>query len=175
MLNSLISKKIEHLMSNVEVLVIDDNPFMRKIVRNVLINIGIRTVIEASDGLEGLEMIRLHAPDVVILDWEMPMLNGAELLRIVRSPMTFPIPDVPIIMLTGHLERWRVIEATKLGVHEFVSKPISGKQLLDRLVSIVAKPRPMVTIDDHYVPEPRKPSVDHMMRRPRSRVEAVRI
>jgi len=98
----------------------------------------------------------MFAPDIVILDWEMPLLNGAELVRIVRSPVVFPIPDVPIIMLTGHVERWRVIEATRLGVHEFLKKPVSGKSLLDRMLSIVTDPRPMVRLGDYYGPEPRR-------------------
>ena len=82
--------------------------------------------------------------------------NGAELVRIVRSPGVFPVPDVPIIMLTGHVERWRVIEATRLGVNEFLKKPVSGKSLLDRMIAILTHPRPMVRLGDYYGPEPRK-------------------
>jgi DNA-binding response OmpR family regulator len=96
------------------------------------------------------------APSLVILDWEMPLLNGAELVRIVRSPGVFSVPDVPIIMLTGHGERWRVMEAANLGVNEFLKKPVSGKALLDRIVAITTKPRPMVRLGDYYGPEPRK-------------------
>ena len=96
------------------------------------------------------------APDVVILDWEMPLLSGAELVRIVRSPGVFPMPDVPIIMLSGHGERWRVVEAMRLGVNEYLIKPVSAKALYDRLVSITAQPRPMVQLGDYYGPEPRK-------------------
>src|SRR6476646_468938 len=88
---------------------------MRKVIRNILVNLGVKNVHEAADGIAGLEAIRMFAPDLVILDWEMPLLNGAELVRIVRSPGVFPVPDVPIIMLTGHVERWRVIEASRLG------------------------------------------------------------
>ena len=163
-MNGLISKKAEQLLSSVDVLIVDDNQFMRKVVRNILMNIGIKTVHEAADGLAGLEHIRVHAPDIVILDWEMPMLNGAEMLRIVRNPKSFPVPDVPIIMLTSHLERWRVMEATRLGVHEFVAKPISGKALLERIISIIVKPRPMVHLDGYYGPEPRKLLVEQRLR-----------
>lgn len=158
------SKKAEQLLSSVDVLIVDDNQFMRKVVRNILMNIGIRTVHEAADGVSGLELIRLHAPDIVILDWEMPMLNGAEMLRIIRNPKTFPVPDVPIIMLTSHLERWRVMEATRLGAHEFVAKPVSGRALLERIISIIVKPRPMVQIDGYYGPEPRKLLVEPRLR-----------
>lgn len=148
--------KIESLVQTVEVLIIDDNQYMRKVVRNLLVNLGVKTLYEAADGIAGLEAIKTFAPDVVILDWEMPLLNGAELVRIVRSPNTFPLPDVPIIMLTGHVERWRIVEATRLGVNEFLKKPVSGKSLLERMVSILAKPRPMVRLGDYYGPEPRK-------------------
>ncbi len=100
--------------------------------------------------------IRTMAPDVVVLDWEMPMLSGPELVRIVRSPGVFPMPDIPIIILTGHCERWRVVEAVRLGVNEFLTKPVSAKAIYDRLVSITTQPRPAVQLGDYYGPEPRK-------------------
>lgn len=146
---------LDRLAPAIEVLVVDDNQYMRKIVRNLLVNIGVKGVREASDGLAGLEAIRLYAPDVVILDWEMPLLTGAELVRIVRSPGVFPLADVPIIMLTGHGERWRIVEAARLGVNEFLMKPVSGKTLLDRMMAIIAKPRPMVRAGRYYGPAPR--------------------
>jgi two-component system chemotaxis response regulator CheY len=156
------SRQVEKLVQNVEVLIVDDNQYMRKVVRNLLVNLGVKNIYEAGDGIAGLEAIRMFAPDIVILDWEMPLLNGAELVRIVRSPGVFPVPDVPIIMLTGHVERWRVVEAARLGVNEFLKKPVSGKSLLDRMVSILAKPRPMVRQGDYYGPEPRKQSHESM-------------
>src|SRR5579862_2573894 len=108
-------KDVERLLKALRVLVVDDNPFMRRTVRTLLMNIGVKDVHEAVDGITGLQAIRSVMPDLVILDWEMPFLNGAELVRIVRSPGVFPMPDIPIIMLTGHCERWRVVEAVRLG------------------------------------------------------------
>ena len=102
--------KIEALIASLGALVVDDSQFMRKIVRNLLVNIGVRDVYEASDGLAGLQAIRTKVPDVVIIDWELPLLNGSEFVRIVRSPGVFPVPDIPIIMLSSHGERSRVIE-----------------------------------------------------------------
>ena len=90
-----------------KVLVVDDDLYMRKVVRMLLLSIGVRQIFEAPDGPSGLDAIRNRAPDVVILDWEMPGLDGAALGRMVRSPATFPYPDVPIIMLTGHGQRSR--------------------------------------------------------------------
>src|SRR5215831_18339096 len=151
------SSRIDKLIQSLAVLIVEDNQYMRKVIRNILVNIGVKNVHEAVDGVSGLEAIRMFAPNLVILDWEMPLLNGAELVRIVRSPGVFPVPDIPIIMLTGHVQRWRVVEAANLGVNEFLKKPVSGKALLDRIVAILTKPRPMVRLGDYYGPEPRKP------------------
>ena len=150
------NKEIANLVQSLSVLVVDDNQYMRKMVRNLLVNCGIKEIYEAPDGVAALDAIRTMAPDVVILDWEMPLLSGAELVLIVRSPGVFPMPDIPIIMLTGHCERWRVVEAVRLGVNEYLTKPVSAKAIYDRLVSILAQPRPVVQLGDYYGPEPRK-------------------
>jgi two-component system, chemotaxis family, chemotaxis protein CheY len=138
------------------VLIVDDEPTMRKVTRSLLQAIGVRTIYEANDGNSGLEAIRTLLPDVVIVDWEMPRPNGPEFVRTVRSPDTFPLPHVPIIMLTAHAERSRVVAAVSLGVNEFLVKPVSTKALLGRLVSLIANPRRMVRIGDYYGPEPRQ-------------------
>ena len=78
---------------------------MRRLTRTMLINLGAKSVIEADDGLAALEAIRTCDPDVVLLDWDMPVLNGMEVMRIVRSPGVFPRPNMPIIMLTGRAHR----------------------------------------------------------------------
>jgi CheY-like chemotaxis protein len=139
---------------------VDDDAFMRTIVRGLLNNIGVKIVSEATDGIAALDMIRESPPDVVILDWEMPLLNGPELVRIVRSPGVFPTPDIPIIMLTAHGEHWRILESVKLGVNEFLCKPVSAKALFERLISIILKPRASVQLGDYYGPLPRAPMPD---------------
>jgi two-component system, chemotaxis family, chemotaxis protein CheY len=149
-------KEIEDLIQALSILVVDDNQYMRKMIRNLLVNCGIKDIYEAADGIAALDAIRTMGPDVVILDWEMPLLSGAELVRIVRSPGVFPMPAIPIIMLTGHCERWRVVEAVRLGVNEFLTKPVSAKAIYDRLISIMMQPRPVVQLGDYYGPEPRK-------------------
>jgi CheY-like chemotaxis protein len=150
--SSAICRQIESL----KVLVVDDEHTMRKVTRSLLQAIGVKTVYEANDGRGGLDAICSFAPDVVILDWEMPSPNGPQFVRQVRSPRSFPFPDVPIVMLTAFADRSRVVEAVKLGVNEFLLKPVSSQALLARLVSILANPRRMVKSGDYYVPEPRK-------------------
>ncbi|HWW36917.1 MAG TPA: hypothetical protein VNZ23_16985, partial [Xanthobacteraceae bacterium] len=68
--------------------------------------------------------------------------------------------DVPIIMLSSFGERWRVLEAARLGVNEYLIKPVSAKAIYDRLVSITLQPRPTVRLGDYYGPEPRKLATD---------------
>jgi two-component system chemotaxis response regulator CheY len=86
----------------------------------------------------------------------MPPLSGPELVRIVRSPGVFPMPDIPIILLTTHGERWRILQSMKLGVNEVLCKPVSAQAHYDRLISILLRPRKIVRIGDYYGPEPRR-------------------
>src|ERR1700735_233387 len=111
---------IKKRLRSVKVLIVDDNAFMRKIVRELLVNVGIRQTAEVGDGIAALESLRNAMPDIVILDWAMPYLDGFEFVRIVRTPGAFPFPDVPIIMLSGRGERSHVMEAERIGVNEFL-------------------------------------------------------
>lgn len=144
------------MIQGINILVVDDNIYMRRVTRMMLTNLGAKSVIEASDGLAALEAIRTADPDIMLLDWDMPVLNGIEVLRIVRSPGVFPRPNLPTIMLTNRAERAQVTEAMRAGVHEFLLKPTSPQALRDRLTSIVVNPRPMVKIGKYYVPRPRR-------------------
>lgn len=143
-------------MRGLNILVVDGNSYMRRLTRSMLVNLGAQTVVEAGDGLAALEAIRNCDPDIMVLDWDMPVLDGMEVMRIVRSPGVFPRPNLPIIMLTARSHRSAVAEALRSGVHEFLIKPTSPKALRDRLLSIVANPRKMVRLGRYYVPEPRR-------------------
>jgi two-component system chemotaxis response regulator CheY len=148
-------KTADRLLQGLRILIVDGNQYMRKLTRMMLVNLGAKSVIEAADGLAALEQIRLNDPNVMLLDWDEPGLDGMEVMHIVRSPGVFPRPNLPIIMLTSRAERSSVIQAMRAGVHEFLIKPTSPKALRDRLGSIAFNPRPMVKVGDRYVPEPR--------------------
>ena len=151
------AKQSEKLIEKLALLVVDESQYTRKLTRMMLMNIGAKTIYEAADGVAALDIIRTANPDVAILDWDLPVLSGPQVIRIVRSPDVFPKPHLPIIMLTASAQRSHVNEAMRLGVHEFLLKPTSPRALQDRLLSILVKPRPMVRIGKHYVPEPRRP------------------
>ncbi|HTO62713.1 MAG TPA: response regulator [Bradyrhizobium sp.] len=149
-------KTIEKLIQGLSILIVDNNAYMRRMTRTMLMNLGAKSVNEAGDGLAALEAIRHYDPDVMFIEWDMPVLNGMEVMRIVRSPGVFPRPDIPIVMLTSRAKRSTVIEALRGGAHEFLIKPTSPKALRERLLSIVVRPRKMVKLGDFYVPEPRR-------------------
>jgi CheY-like chemotaxis protein len=149
------TKQTEKLIEDLNILVVDSSVYMRKLTRMMLMNIGAKTILEAGDGVAALDLIRTANPDVALIDWDLPLLSGPEVIRIVRSPEVFPKPHLPIIMLMASASRSQVAEALRLGVHEFLLKPTSPRALQDRLLSIVLKPRQMVQVGKMYVPEPR--------------------
>ena len=151
-------------LKKTRVLIVDDDASVRKLVNTLLTSMGVADIVEATDGMVGLELVQRTAPDVVILDWQMPRLQGPNFMRIVRSPDTFPYPAVPVIMLTGHGEYSKVKEAISVGVNEFLVKPVSSKALLDRLVAVLFNPRPMIRKRDYYGPELR--SASQLLRSP---------
>ena len=151
----LIPQHIVNFLQDKKVLVVDDEFYSRKVIRTLLMAIGVVNIFDAENGSMGLEAIRAVGPDLVLVDWEMPHMDGAAFSRAVRRPGDFPRPNVPIIMLTGHSERWRVEEAMRLGVNEYLLKPVSGKMLCDRLVATLVKPRQIVQVGAYYGPEPR--------------------
>ena len=158
------SKQFEKLIEGLAILVVDPNAHMRRLTRMMLTNIGAKLVYEAAEGIDAIDVIRHANPDVMLLDWDLPVLSGPQILHLVRSPGVFARPGLPVIMLTDHARRSQVQEAMRLGVHEFLLKPTSPKALRDRLLSIVLCPRPMVQIGKYYVPQPRRPLTTNELR-----------
>jgi two-component system, chemotaxis family, chemotaxis protein CheY len=137
-------------------LVIDDNIHMRRILRTLLHGFGTREVHEAEDGAAGMEAFIKHTPDILITDWAMPIFGGLELTQTIRQPGANSNPYVPIIMLTGHSEKQHVVLARDAGVTEFLAKPISAKSLYDRIVNVVANPRPFIKTKTYFGPDRRR-------------------
>jgi two-component system, chemotaxis family, chemotaxis protein CheY len=152
MTNRPVSSRIKAL----KVLIVDDEHYMRKVTRTILSAIGVKTVYEASDGISGFEMGRALCPDLIIIDWEMPLIDGGQLVRMIRTPGDFPVADVPIIMLSAHSDHWRVVESARIGANEFVRKPVSINTLESRIVSVIERPRPTIKLDGYYGPMPRR-------------------
>jgi CheY-like chemotaxis protein len=152
----MVSQQAEKAMEGLVVLIADSNPYTRRLTRIMLTNLGVKSTYESGDGIAAIEAIRAVTPDVMILDWDMPVLDGREVMRIVRSPGVFPKANLPIVMLTDRGLQSRVTAAIRLGVHEFLVKPISPKTPQQRLLGIILNPRPMVRAGKFYIPMPRR-------------------
>jgi len=137
-------------------LIIDDNAHMRRILKTLLHGFGARDVVEAEDGAGGLEAFSQHNPDIIFIDWSMPIFDGLELIQMIRQPGGNANPFVPIIMLTGHTERTRVTAARDAGITEFMAKPVSAKGLYQRVFSVVAQPRPFIKTATYFGPDRRR-------------------
>lgn len=142
--------------TKLRILVVDDNAHMRRIVRTLLHGFGSREVYEAEDGAAGLEMFTTHLPDIIIVDWAMPIFDGIELAQMIRQPDAKGNPYAPIIMLTGHSEKRRVTMARDAGITEFLAKPISAKGLYQRILNVVANPRPFIKTKTYFGPDRRR-------------------
>src|SRR5262245_57026781 len=137
-------------------LVIDDNAHMRRILRSLLHGFGAREVYEAEDGAAGLEAFTHYVPDIVLTDWAMPIFDGLELTQMIRQPGANANPYVPIIMLTGHSEKKRVVAARDAGVTEFIATPISAKAPYQRILTVVANTRPFIRTKTYFGPDRRR-------------------
>lgn len=112
------------------ILVIDDMPSIRELIKNTLKAMGYKNIQEAGDGEEGLQMLlRSNVPrtsiQLVISDWNMPKMNGLELLKQVRSTQEWI--NLPFVLLTSESERDQVTEAVLGGVSQYIVKPFSAK------------------------------------------------
>jgi CheY-like chemotaxis protein len=149
-------------------LIVDDNANMRKITATVLYALGIKDVREATGGEEAFAELKNFQADVVIVDWVMAPEDGIALTLRIRSRMDSPNPYLPIIMLTGHTEKERIEQARDAGVTEFLSKPVSVKGMVQRILNLIEKPRQFVAVRDYFGPDRRR-HIDPMYTGPERR------
>lgn len=143
-------------LEKLTILIAEDNKPMRGLVRDILEALGVGTILEAADGESALKQLATHAVDIVILDWNMEPMDGMALTRRIRLGPDSPDQFVPIIMLSGHTERARVIAARDAGVTEFMAKPVSVKALCARINAIIDAPRPFIRTGGYFGPDRRR-------------------
>lgn len=119
-----------------KILVVDDSRIMRNIVKNCVSGgqLPSSEFFEAADGKQALEIIEKEQLDLVLLDWNMPNLNGIELVKLLRGKERFKL--LPIIMITSEAAKYNVIEAVKAGVNDYVIKPVSEAFLIDKIKKV---------------------------------------
>jgi len=123
--------------TNIKILVVDDFATMRKIIRNLLKELGYTNVDEAEDGAQALEKLKGGGFDFVITDWNMPNMPGIELLKAIRQ--TDGIKDMPILMVTAEAEKDKVVDAVQAKVNNYVVKPFTAAVLKEKIDAIFEK------------------------------------
>lgn len=120
---------------SIKVLVVDDFATMRRIVKNVLKQIGFTNITEADDGSTALEQLKSGSFDLIISDWNMPKMTGLDLLKTVRGMDEYK--NIPFLMVTAEAQKQNVVEAVQAGVSNYVVKPFTADQLTEKLEKIL--------------------------------------
>ncbi|MBS0378608.1 MAG: chemotaxis response regulator CheY [Proteobacteria bacterium] len=122
-------------MSDLNVLVVDDFSTMRRIVKDVLRELGYPNVQEADDGNSALPMLQTGRFDMLITDWNMPGMPGLALLKAVRADPK--LKGIPVLMLTAEAKREQIVEAAQAGVNGYLVKPFTPAALKEKLTKIL--------------------------------------
>lgn len=144
------------VLSNLTVLVVDDKEPIRELICGILENFGVPDVREAADGNSAFQDMQSHAPDAVITDLKMQPIDGLSFTRSVRTDPASPVPNVPILMVTGHCEKRHVEEARDAGVTDFIAMPVTANTIAERLTSAIQRPREFVRARAFVGPDRRR-------------------
>ena len=125
----------EFMSSDLRFLVVDDFSTMRRIVKNLLQELGYPNVQEADDGQTALPMLKTGNFDIVITDWNMPQMPGLDLLKAVRADAA--LKHLPVLMVTAEAKREQIVEAAQAGVSGYVIKPFTAQTLSEKLNKIL--------------------------------------
>ena len=119
---------------NMKILVVDDFSTMRRIVRNLLKELGFSNVFEAEDGVDALKKLRAETFEFVVSDWNMPNMSGIDLLREIRKDPA--LKHLPVLMVTAEAKKENIIEAAQAGASGYVVKPFTAVTLDEKLQKI---------------------------------------
>ncbi len=117
--------------TDMKVLVVDDFATMRRIVKNILTQLGFKNIIEADDGATAVDLLKNEKVDLIISDWNMPKMTGLELLQHVRADAS--MADVPFVMVTAEAQQDNIILAVKAKVSQYIVKPFTAETLGEKL------------------------------------------
>jgi two-component system chemotaxis response regulator CheY len=119
---------------NMKILVVDDMSTMRRIVKNIMKQLGFANVEEAENGQEALDKLRAEPFQFVISDWNMPVMTGIELLRAIRADDK--LKAIPVLMVTAEAQKENLAEAIQAGVSNYIVKPFTAEVLQEKMNKI---------------------------------------
>lgn len=123
--------------TNMKILVVDDFSTMRRIVRNILKQLGYSNIEEAEDGVIALQKLKSDRFDFVVSDWNMPNMSGLDLLKAVRADAA--TKDIKFLMVTAEALQENVILAVQAGVNNYIVKPFTAETLKEKIDKIFAQ------------------------------------
>jgi len=124
----------DDLKTNIKILIVDDFSTMRRIIKNLLRDLGFNNTFEADDGNTALPMLKNGDYDFVVTDWNMPGMEGIDLLKEIRKDQA--LCHIPVLMVTAEAKREQIIEAAQSGVNGYIIKPFTAATLKEKLEKI---------------------------------------
>lgn len=125
------------MSKDMKFLVVDDFSTMRRIIRNLLKELGFTNVDEAEDGVSALAKLKAGGFDFIVSDWNMPNMTGIELLRAIRADET--LKHLPVLMVTAEAKKENIVEAAQSGASGYVVKPFTAVTLDEKISKILQK------------------------------------
>jgi two-component system, chemotaxis family, chemotaxis protein CheY len=125
--------------TEMKILVVDDFSTMRRIIKNLLRDLGFNNTSEADDGLTALPMLKTGKFDLLVTDWNMPGMQGIDLLKAVRAEEDEQLKNIPVLMVTAEQKKEQIIEAAQAGVNGYIVKPFTALILKEKLEKIFAR------------------------------------
>ncbi|WP_455202132.1 chemotaxis response regulator CheY [Kaarinaea lacus] len=122
------------LDKNMRILIVDDFSTMRRIIKNLLRDLGFNNTLEAADGTTALPMLKTGDFDLLVTDWNMPGMQGIDLLKAVRGDRS--IAELPVLMVTAESKRDQIVEAAQAGVNGYIVKPFTAQTLKEKIDKI---------------------------------------
>jgi two-component system chemotaxis response regulator CheY len=119
---------------NMKILIVDDFSTMRRIIKNLLRDLGFNDTTEADDGQTALPLLKSGKFDFLVTDWNMPGMDGLTLLKTVRADAE--LKDLPVLMVTAEAKREQIVEAAQAGVNGYVVKPFTAVTLKEKIEKI---------------------------------------
>jgi len=117
--------------TNMKVLIVDDFATMRRIVKNILTQLGYKNIVDADDGTSAMDILKHEKVDLIISDWNMPKMTGLELLKAVRADAK--LANTPFIMVTAEAQQDNIILAVKAKVSQYIVKPFTAETLSEKI------------------------------------------
>lgn len=145
----------------IRALILDDNTYMRILLRTMLHGLGIHDCREAADAAAAFELLQNQPVDVILVDHRLPDLTGAEFVSLLRRSPDSPNVYAPVIMVSAHADRTRIAEAREAGADEFLVKPVTAKALALRLTAVAEKRRRFYKAGSFVGPDRRRRTDPH--------------